>query len=738
MCRWWILVGFLTYSLGSLPWTSPVYADSVPVDPSLLAGLRMRSIGPAGMSGRVTAIEAEVGDGNRIFVGTASSGVWRSVNGGQSFEPVFDDMPVHSIGAIAIDPSNASVVWVGTGEGNPRNSVSLGNGIYRSLDGGETWTHMGLGQSERIHRIVVDPRRSEVVYACVPGRAWGEGGERGVWKTEDGGRNWHQALEVNDSTGCGDLVMDPQNPEKLFAGMWQFRRQPWFFTSGGPGSGLYSTHDGGETWRRLTSADGLPEGELGRIGLAIAPSDPRVVYALVEAEKNALLRSMDGGRSFATVNDAPQLAPRPFYFCDLRVDPQWPDRIYLLDYELRVSDDGGATVSVLPGGGEHDLHVDHHALWIDPQDPEYLLNGNDGGVAISRDRGRTFRVVNNLPLGQLYHVAVDDEVPYNVYGGLQDNGSWRGPSAVFDEGGIRNHHWQPVGDGDGFDVRPDPDDSRRGYAMWQGGQLTRWDLDAGTWRPIVPPPPADGTSLRFNWDAAFALDPFDPATVYYGSQFLHRSRDRGDTWEILSPDLTSNNPERQRQAESGGITSDVTHAENFTTLVAIAPSPLARGQIWTGSDDGRLHLTRDGGTTWTRLDSKLPAAAPDGAWVPYIEASPHDAATAFVVLDDHRRSNFRPYVARTDDYGVTWRLLSLNGVRGYALVLVQDPVRAELLYLGTEFGLWISLDGGATWLPFRHGLPTTSVMDLVVHARDHDLGWAPTAARSSFSTMYVR
>ncbi|HEX9943994.1 MAG TPA: hypothetical protein VGG03_18440 [Thermoanaerobaculia bacterium] len=692
------------------------------VNPDLLAGLQARSIGPAAMSGRVAAIDAVESNPDVIYAGAATGGVWKSVNGGLTWEPVFDDQPVASIGAVAIYQANPDVVWVGTGEGNPRNSVSIGNGVYRSLDGGKTWAHLGLEPTERIHRIVLHPSNPDVAWVAALGQAWGENPERGVFKTADGGKTWRKVLYMDPRTGAADLVMDPGNPNKLFAAMWDYRRWPWLLRSGGPGSGLFVTYDGGETWKRLTEDDGLPKGDLGRIGLAISRSNPNVVYALVEAEKSALLRSGDGGATWEKVNEDQRTAERPFYYADIEVDPVWPNRIYNLTARLNVSEDSGKNFDTL--GRSREVHGDYHALWINPRDPDHIVTGSDGGVAISHDRGETWQFVSTLPLGQFYHVAVDMDRPYHVYGGLQDNGSWRGPSALWGEsGGIRNSHWDPVGGGDGFDTRPDPQDSMTGYSMSQGGELVRWNLRTREFRPIRPPEPQPGSGrerLRFNWNAGLAVDPFEPGTVYYGSQYVHKSTDRGQSWTIISPDLTSDKPEWQQQSKSGGLTPDVTAAENFTTIIAIAPSPLQKGVIWVGTDDGRLHVTRDGGKTWTSVEKNVPGV-PANTWIPHVLPSKFDAGSAFVVFDNHRREDFKPYVYRTDDWGKTWKSLATKDLRGYALSIEQDPGDKDLLFLGTEFGLWVSLDGGARWLPWRHGVPTVSVMDLVIHPRDLDL-----------------
>jgi photosystem II stability/assembly factor-like uncharacterized protein len=687
------------------------------IDADLLSGLAPRSIGPAGMSGRVAAIAAVESNPDIVYAGAATGGVWKSENGGMTWRPIFDDQPVAAIGAIAIHRRNPAIVWVGTGEGNVRNSASVGNGVYRSVDGGESWTHLGLDGSERIHRIVLHPDDPEIAWVAALGREWGENPERGIFKTLDGGRTWRRVLYVDERTGGADVAMVEGSPNRLLASMWQYRRWPYSFKSGGPGSGLYTSQDGGESWQRLEPEDGLPEGDLGRIGLGLSRSHPEIVYAMVEAGKSALLRSEDGGRTFKTVNAEPNVNPRPFYFCELRVDPQDPNRVYSVDYTVRVSADGGKSFATLVRWEE--IHGDHHALWIDPANPRHLITGNDGGISVSHDGGKSNRFVSNLPLAQFYHVAYDNDVPYNVYGGLQDNGSWRGPSSVNQGGGIRNHFWKAVGGGDGFETLPDPTDSLQGYAMWQGGNLFRWNWRSGEAKDIKPAPP-EGTQLRFNWNAGLALDPFDPRTVLLGSQFLHRSTDRGETWTIASPDLTTNTAEWQKAGESGGLTRDASNAENHTTIVTIEPSRVQRGLIWVGSDDGRLHVTRDGGASWASVEKNVPGV-PANTWIPAVHASTHGAQTAFAVFDNHRRSDWTPYVYRTDDFGKSWRSLATPALRGYALAIVQDPVDPELLFLGTEFGLWLSLDGGRQWTRWSNGFPTVSVMDLAIHPRESDL-----------------
>lgn len=687
------------------------------VAPELFAPLRARSIGPAGMSGRVASIAVVESDTNTIYVGAGSGGLWKSTDAGLTFDPIFDDQPVASIGAIAIHQQHPETIWVGTGEANLRNSSCVGNGVYKSLDGGRTWEHLGLEATENIAKIRLHPTDPDVAYVAATGTAWGENHQRGVFRTEDGGETWDRVLYVNERTACADLVMDPQNPRKLFASMWEFRRWPWFAESGGPSSGLYVSRDGGESWDELGRDEGLPGGDLGRIGLAICREHPEVVYALVEAQSSVLLRSDDGGSFFRTVNSEPGIANRPFYYGQVRVDPQDPNRVYLPASTVRSSQDGGRTFqSLIPYWG---VHPDHHAWWINPANPAHMIDGNDGGIAVTHDYGETWRFVRNLPLAQYYHIAVDNDVPYHIYGGMQDNGSWRGPSEVWENGGIRNHHWQEVGFGDGFNTLPHPDDSRIGYAMSQTGYLMRWNRITGERKSIRPADPEDG-ELRFNWNAGLAQDPFESDTIWFGSQYVHRSKDRGDTWELLSGDLTTNHAEWQKQGESGGLTLDVTGAENFCSILVIAPSPVERGVVWVGTDDGRVHVSRDEGATWTSLEERFPGLPPN-TWCPHIEASKHDGATAYAVFDDHRRANWETYVYRTRDYGETWTSIASDDLRGYAHSFEEDPVDPNLLFLGTEFGLFVSLDGAATWMPWKNRVPTVSVRSLVIHPREHDL-----------------
>ena len=694
------------------------------LDGDLLSGLSARTLGPAAVGGRISAIDAVASDPNRIVVGVATGGIWISDNGGVTWEPVFDNEAVASIGALAINQSNPDIIWVGTGESNVRNSTSIGGGVYKSVDGGTNWQLMGLRNSERIDRVTLHPTNPDIVYVAAMGTLWGPNSVRGVYKTEDGGDSWQRILYIDQTTGATDIKMDPTNPEKLYAGMWQFRRWPYFFKSGGPGSGMYISYDAGKTWKQKTEEDGLPASELGRMVFGISAAEPKRVYALIEAETSALLVSNDGGETWLTVNEDYDVSVRPFYYTEIAVDPSNANCVYNIDTRLRVSIDGGKTFEFNevidccePG---NTLHIDNHAFWINPNDSRHIIIGNDGGLGITHDRGDTWRFVRNMPLAQFYHIAVDNDHPYHIYGGLQDNGSWRGPSEVWENAGIRNLHWQEVGFGDGFDTIPDPENSRRGYVMSQGGNLYRWNLDTGEQRMIRPDPQPMDVDLRFNWNAGFAQDPFDAATIYYGSQYLHKSQDRGNTWTVISDDLTTNNPEMQTFRESGGLTYDVTAAENYTSIVAVAPSKQEQGIIWVGTDDGRVHVTRDGGQNWSRVDGRA-RGVPEGSWVPMIAPSPHDPGTAFLVFDDHRRGNMQSYVYRVENYGQRWRSLVTDDLSGYALSVLQDHEDPNLLFLGTEFGLFVSVDAGGSWTKFTAGVPTVSVMDMAVQERENDL-----------------
>ena len=710
------------------------FAQKNPLD--LFKNLKPRPIGPAGMSGRVTTIDAVNSNTDIIYIGAASGGVWKTENGGTTWSPIFDEQSNLNIGSLAIQQSNPSVIWVGTGEGNPRNSINLGGGIYKSMDAGKTWKLMGLEKTICIHRIIIDPTNPNIVYAGAIGNPYDEHPERGVFKTTDGGETWNKVLYTNDTSGVADMVMDPSNPNKLLVAMWQHRRTPWSFNSGGKGSGLFMTLDAGKTWKKLGKEDGVPEGDLGRIGLAFSPSEPSRVYALIEATKNGLYKSDDGGFKWELVNSDPAyVTTRSFYFQDIKVDPQNENRLYSLYQPIAMSEDAGKSFIVI--APMQKIHADHHAIWISPHDPSFIIEGGDGGLAISHDKGKTWKFEEQLAFGQFYHINVDNELPYHVMGGLQDNGSWWGPAYTWTEGPIQNLAWQDVNGGDGFDVAPDPEDARWVYSMSQGGALSKYNIATGERASIRPPAPDLQTRLRFNWNAALATDPLDGKTVYYGSQFLHKSTNKGLTWEIISPDLTTNNKEQQKQDENGGLSIDITGAENYTTILTIAPSYKQKGVIWVGTDDGNVQLTQDGGKTWTNFRGKIPGL-PQGAWIPQVRASQYNAAEAFVVASDYRRGDFKPYVFRTRDFGKTWiRMLNGSNIKGYALCVLQDPVEPNLIFAGTEHGLWVSFDNGNTFEQFKNDYPSVSTYDLAIQEREADLAIA-TFGRSLYILDDIR
>jgi photosystem II stability/assembly factor-like uncharacterized protein len=691
-------------------------------DPGLFAALRARSIGPATAGGRITCIDVVQADPRTVYVGNSTGGVWRSTDAGTTWTPVFDDQDTACIGSVGVFQPDPNLVWVGTGEGNPRFGTGVGTGVYKSEDAGETWQWLGLERSERIHRVLTHPSDPDTVYLGVLGPQWSDGEERGVYKTTDGGRTWRRLLFTNPRSGCSDLVMDPGNPDRLLAGMYEFRRQPWLFTSGGPGSGLYLTEDAGETWVELSEEHGIRAEEKGRIGVAFSRSEPKIVYATIESSPCALYRSEDGGRSWRVVNDSePTLCARPFYYMDIRVHPLDPERVYNFAGWIFESRDGGKSFDRITT--PRTVHGDHHELWIHP-DGGLMWNGTDGGVYVSVNDGETWRYIEGLPGGQFYHVAVDDEVPYNVYGGLQDGFSWKGPSEVWQHGpgdftplppAIRDHDWLRIGWSDGYRAIPIPGAGGRfGYSSQEQGMLKRWDALTGEERDIKPVSPEPGLVLRTHNVPPVAVSPFEPNTVYWGAQYLFKSTDRGDNWEVISPDLTTNDPAKQV-----GVRRD-SGATTYTTIMEIAPSPLERGLIWVGTDDGNVQLTRDEGRTWTNIAPNI-AGAPSGTYVPWIEPSPHDPATAFVVLNDYSRGDWSPYLYKTTDYGRTWVSLVTPKLTEFLHTIEQDPAEPNLLFAGSEFGLYVSLDGGESWLRWRHGFPTVAVRALVVHPRDGDL-----------------
>ncbi len=694
------------------------------LDLSNFKNLTIRNVGPANMSGRITAIDAVNDNPNIIYLGAASGGVWKSENGGSAWKPIFDDQPTQNIGAVAIQQDNPSVVWVGTGEGNPRNSMNLGMGIFKSMDGGLTWMHLGLEATKTIHRIIIHPTNPDIVYVGAMGDPFKPNENRGLYKTSDGGQTWEKILYTNQQSGIADLVMDPINPNKLIAAVYEHRRTPYYFTSGGSGSGLFITHDGGKTWKRYTDKDGLPTGDLGRIGLAIAPSDPNRIYAKVEAAKNALYRSDNGGINWYKINDNPKFTNnRPFYFQELAVDSKDPNRLYNIYQPLTLSYDGGKTfdpVPMIPADETKGVHADFHSFWVNPNDPKHFIIGGDGGIGITRDHGKSWYFPESIPVAQFYHINADNDRPYNVYGGMQDNGNWSGPAYTWKRGGIRTLYWQYLVGGDGFYIEPDLENSRFGYGTSQNGDLHRYDKLTGYYSSIKPRSNQLETTLRFNWNAAFSKDPFDENGAYYGSQFVHKTTDKGATWQVISPDLSTNNPAHQK-GDYGGLTLDISGAENYNSILSIAPSSIDEAVIWAGTDDGQLQLTKDGGKTWHNLTKNI-KGMPHEAWIARIQASRYDAGAAWVVVNNYRKGDYRPYLFKTNDYGKTWKnVVAENKVKGYALSVVQDLKEPNLVFLGTENGLWISIDEGNTWKQFKNGFPSVSTMDLKIQESESAL-----------------
>ena len=699
-----------------------VYAQPpVKFDAATVSGLPARNIGSATMSGRIAAVTAAKDEGRlTVFIGAASGGVWKSVNGGTTFRPVFDRQDVQSIGALAIDPSNSKTVWVGTGEPWVRNSVSVGDGVYKSTDGGENWTSVGLKDTEHIAKILIDPKNGDTVFVCATGHLWDDNDERGVFKTTDGGKTWKKVLGgPNGSTGCGHIAMSPQAPNTLFASLWDFRRQGWTFRSGGPGSGLYQSTDGGDHWTEITDSNGkgLPAKPWGRLALAVAPSKPNVVYANLESKNSALYRSDDGGKNWTRLDSSRFLIWRPFYFGNLIVDPKNENKIFKPDAPLLLSVNGGQSFSTVSGGA----HGDFHDVWIDPDNPNVVYASDDGGLWRSEDGGTRWKHQMNLPVSQFYHVSVDFSDPYHVYGGLQDNSDWIGDSSF--PGGVSNSRWENIYGGDGFWTFVDTSDPTYIYTEAQGGTIGRVNRITHEIRSIQPLPLYKEKKLRFNWNAPIHMSPNEKGTLYIGAEFLFRSRDHGDTWERISPDLTTNDPEKQKQEESGGVTIDNSAAEMHTSIYSISESPKNGQVIWVGTDDGNVQLTRDGAKTWTNVVGNIPDL-PKFSWVSTVEASRFDEGTAYATFDRHTFGDVKPYLYKTTDFGKTWTALPVqqSDVRGYAHVIKEDTVEPNLLFLGTEFGLWISADGGQRWAQYKGSdFPAVAVRDIVVHPRESDL-----------------
>jgi photosystem II stability/assembly factor-like uncharacterized protein len=691
----------------------------IPKAELLLKSLSARAIGPAVAGGRICDVAAVPQKPGTLYVASASGGVWKTINNGTTWQPVFDDYGSASIGDVTVAPSNPDVVWVGTGEANPRNSVTWGDGVYKSTDAGKSWQHMGLKDTHHIGRIVIHPKNPNTVYVAALGHIWGPNEERGLFKTTDGGKTWNHTLNLGPDCGCIDVAMDPREPDTLWACTYTVRRDGFSggnpATQFGPKAGVYKTTDGGKSWKRLMK--GLPTSKYGRCGLDVYPRNPQILYAVIQTEKTnirtvagaqprasnetetgGIFRSDDGGESWRKIND---LCPRPFYYGQIRIDPNNDRRLWVLGVALYYSADGGREFRTV--GGQK--HPDHHAMWIDPNNSDHVVLGNDGGLYFTYDRGQTWDHIDNLPLAQPYGVAVDMRKPYYVYCGLQDNGSWGGPSATRSSSGITNYDWFRIGGGDGFHCAVDPTDPNTVYGESQYGNLYRLDLSLGLSRSIRPRTP-QGTTLRFNWSSPILLSPHNPRIVYYGGNILFRSLDRGDTWQAISPDLTHG--------------TDLTPRSQGNTIFSIAESPKKFGLLWVGTDDGRLHLSKDGGITWTDLSDKLPG--PKNRTISKIEASTQEAGTAFVAVDRHRNDDQKPYLFKTTDYGQTWRPLHQTlPAHGSINVVRQDKQNPNLLFCGTEFGLFVSLNGGGEWHRLKHGLPMVPVHDLVIHPRDGEL-----------------
>lgn len=693
------------------PKNEPLGIETQEKKPDILKYFKFRNLGPAIAGGRVSSVAGVAGKPGVYYIGSAGGGVFKTTDGGAHWEPIFTDQASSSVGAIAVAPSNPGLIWVGTGEANPRNDITDGRGVFLSSDGGHSWKFMGLADAGQISKIAVDPGNPDNVFVAVLGHAWAPNAERGIFKTTDGGKSWKKVLFVNDSTGCADLAMEPGNPEVLFAAMWQVRRYPWKLESGGPGSGLYRSTDGGQSWTKLTK--GLPDGPYGRIAVAVAPSNPKRVYALIEAQKGMLWESNDYGDEWTAVSDSHQLDVRPFYFSRMAVSPDDENRIYFLSFQIVESDDGGKHARNI---GRH-VHPDHHALWIDPADPARMILGNDGGVYLSHDGGRSWKFQDDIPIGQFYMVAADHATPFNLCGGLQDNNAWCGPSNSLSRAGITGGDWFVVAGGDGEYAVPAPSDPTIIYADSQNGSITRTDTKTHLsryLRPYIPgvedEKPAD-LKYRFNWTSPIAVSATDANDVWLGGNVLFHSTDGGEHWTVASPDLTRNDKSKQ-QLTGGDINLDVSGAETYDTVLCITISPSDPKVLWVGSDDGLVHVTRDGGRTWDDVTKAIPRA-PAWARIFQIGVSPREAGTAYVTIDAHMLDDRRAYAYKTTDYGKSWRSIA-GGLPPDTPVHVirEDPRLPGFLVAGTDTGLFYSHDGGGSWIPIKGEFPTAPVWDV--------------------------
>ena len=683
---------------------------------SLLEALKIRNIGPAIMGGRVVDFAVVENNTSIIYAAIGPSGVWKSENNGITWFPVFDREASVAVGAVAVSQSTPDIVWVGSGEATARNSVGIGDGAYKSEDGGRTWKNMGLENTRHIAKIIIDRTNPDIVYVGALGHEWGPNEERGLFKTINGGETWDKVLYVDENTGIADLASDPSNPKIVYAAMWDFRRKAYHFRSGGKGSAIYKTTDGGRTWKKIVN--GLPSGDYGRIGLDVCFSNPNVVYAVVENKNSGVFRSEDKGENWIRMCDSQthdRINFRPFYYSKITVDPNNDLVVYVYSGSSYVSRDGGKTFSTIARG----THPDHHAMWVNPHNSLHLLDGNDGGIDISFDGGISWRSVRAAAWSEVYQVGYDMRTPYYAYVGLQDNGSWGAPINSLDSNGIMNFHWYPIGGGDGFYIQIDPEDYSTIYRNAHMGGITRFDVKTGDSQDIKPVAKLDEEPYRFNWNSPIQISPHNRNVVYFGGNFLFKTTDRGKSWEKISPDLSSDDPEKQK--DSGGVTADNTGAEIHCTIYTISESPLKEGQIWIGTDDGLVQLTTDGGTTWTNLTGNIKGLPPEG-WVTRIEASHFDTGTAFATFDRHRVDDYKPYVYKTNDFGKTWISLSADlPPVGYLHVVREDLENKNLLFVGSEFGLFMSFDGGIKWMAYKNEFPTVAVRDIQIHPRERDL-----------------